>query len=171
MADLSITQAQKFVEIKESKAHDAADAGNPVKIGGRADTTFQTAVADGDRVDALFDVYGQLRVRPDHANTWSYHYNGSIARADDSVRAAPGSGLSVYITDIVFTIGSDDATNIFLEEGSTTILGPFYLEGVSGRGLHIRFGTPHNCTANTAVTVTTATSEAKAIDIKGFVAP
>ncbi len=43
-------------------AHDAADSGNPVKIGGKADTAFPAAVTDGDRVDALFDEYGRLAV-------------------------------------------------------------------------------------------------------------
>ena len=43
-------------------AHDAADAGNPVKIGGKAETTAPAAVADGDRVNAWFDEYGRLVV-------------------------------------------------------------------------------------------------------------
>lgn len=43
-------------------AHDAADSGNPVKIGGIAETTTRSAVADGDRVDAHFDELGRLGV-------------------------------------------------------------------------------------------------------------
>jgi len=48
-------------------AHDAADAGNPIKIGGKATsfTSFPTAVNDGDRVDAHFDSFGRLGVRQD----------------------------------------------------------------------------------------------------------
>ena len=45
-----------------SAAHDAADAGNPVKIGGKAVTGSVTSVADSDRVDAHFDEKGQLAV-------------------------------------------------------------------------------------------------------------
>ncbi len=41
-------------------AHDSADSGNPVKVGGRAMTTARTAVADADRVDAAFDVQGRI---------------------------------------------------------------------------------------------------------------
>lgn len=41
-------------------AHDAADSGNPIKIGGKAETTAPATVADGDRVNAWFDEYGRL---------------------------------------------------------------------------------------------------------------
>lgn len=47
-------------------AHDAADAGNPVKIGGKARTAIPTAVANSDRVDAYFDANGRMVVSPDH---------------------------------------------------------------------------------------------------------
>lgn len=40
-------------------AHDAADAGEPVKIGGKALTAQPTAVAANDRVNAMFDIYGR----------------------------------------------------------------------------------------------------------------
>jgi hypothetical protein len=44
-------------------AHDAVDAGNPIKIGGKASsTTNTTAVAANDRVDAHFDTRGRLGV-------------------------------------------------------------------------------------------------------------
>jgi hypothetical protein len=44
-------------------AHDAVDSGNPEKIGGKAESTEPAAVADGDRVDAYFDLQGRLVVR------------------------------------------------------------------------------------------------------------
>lgn len=40
-------------------AHDAVDSGNPQKIGGQARTTNPTAVADADRVNAIFDKLGK----------------------------------------------------------------------------------------------------------------
>ena len=154
-----------------SVAHDAADSANPIKIGGRADTTYQAAVADGDRVDALFDVYGQQRVRTDHANLWSYHLNTSSAQTDTQIKAAPGAGLSIYITDIVFSTGAATAANIFFEEGATKILGPYYLEAIAGRGLALHFQTPKKCTANTAITYTTSAAIVQAIDVMGFIGP
>lgn len=153
-------------------AHDAADEGNPVKIGGRADSTFQTAVADGDRVDALFDVYGQQRTRRDHVNLWSYHDDDTAAvTTDGTVQAAPGAGLSVYITDLVFSIGAATASSIFVEESTTKILGPYYLEAVAGRSIHLKFDTPKKCTANTAILVTNTGSISFSVDMLGFIAP
>jgi len=45
-------------------AHDAADSGNPVKIGGKARTANPTAVAANDRVDGWFDVVGRQVMTP-----------------------------------------------------------------------------------------------------------
>lgn len=42
-------------------AHDAADSGNPIKIGGTATAAAPAAVDEGDRVQASFDLQGQLR--------------------------------------------------------------------------------------------------------------
>ena len=40
-------------------AHDAADSGNPVKVGGQARTTNPTAVADADRANFITDKLGK----------------------------------------------------------------------------------------------------------------
>jgi hypothetical protein len=45
-------------------AHDGADSGNPVKVGGVARTTNPTAVAAGDRVDLFADDLGRSVVYP-----------------------------------------------------------------------------------------------------------
>lgn len=47
-------------------AHDAADAGEPVKIGGKAETTEPAVVADADRVNAWFDEYGSMSANKRH---------------------------------------------------------------------------------------------------------
>lgn len=52
----------RYMTVGGNVAHDAADSGNPIKVGGKAETTLPTAVADGDRVDALFNEYGELAV-------------------------------------------------------------------------------------------------------------
>jgi hypothetical protein len=152
-------------------AHDGADSGAPLKVGWRADTTFQTAVSDGDRVDALADVYGVLNVRGDHPNKWSYHEDSSSTLTGASVQSAPGAGLSVYVTDIILSLGAATALNLVLKESSTVIVGPLYLEAVNGRTIHVRFHTPKKCTANTALTVTTSAALAHGLDILGFIAP
>lgn len=44
-------------------AHDGVDAGYPIKIGGKARTAPATGVANADRVDAMYDIYGKHIVR------------------------------------------------------------------------------------------------------------
>ena len=55
-------------------AHDAADAGNPVKTGGKATTSVSvhgSVVANNDRVDARYDI--ALRKNPDQALVFDDH--------------------------------------------------------------------------------------------------
>ena len=152
-------------------ASDAVDSGNPVKIGGRAETTAITRVADGDRVDATFDTDGVQFVRMDHPQRWSYHENSSSALTDTTVLAAPGAGVCVFVQTVVASTGAATAWNMFLEEGTTTtVLGPWYLEAVAGRGFAFNFVPPRKLTANTSLTVTTSAAIAHSIDITGFTA-
>lgn len=151
-------------------AHDSADSGNPHKIGFKAyspdGTTPGTAVAEGDRTDAKADLDGRQYVNGEHPNHWSYHEDSSSALTDTTVKAAPGAGFELVITEICVSTGAATALNFFLEEGSTKIFGPIYLEAVAGRGMVWR-GNKH-ITANTAVTITTSAAIAHSIDIQGY---
>jgi len=55
------------IYITGDEAHDATDAGNPVKIGGKAASSAPPAVTAGDRVNAYFDLSGRLVVLIDTA--------------------------------------------------------------------------------------------------------
>ena len=156
-------------------AHDAADAGEPVKVGFKAyspdGTTPGTAVAELDRTNGKADLDGIQYVQTMNPQNFSYHDDDAAAvTTDGTVKADPGDGFAVFITDIVFSIGAATASSIFLEEGSTKILGPYYLEAIAGRGLSIHFNTPKRCTASTAILVTNTGSILFSIDILGFVA-
>lgn len=66
--DLSIVDetagtAVDAVAVGGGTPHDAVDSGNPLKLGGRAETTAPTAVGDADRVNAFFDEFGRLVTR------------------------------------------------------------------------------------------------------------
>jgi hypothetical protein len=50
------------LNIEGDVAHDSVDSGNPVKIGFQAETSFPTAVATGDRVNGIGDVFGRQLV-------------------------------------------------------------------------------------------------------------
>jgi hypothetical protein len=156
-------------------AHDAGDAGEPVKIGAKAyspdGTTPGVAVAENDRTNLKADLDGIQYVNTWSPQNFSYHDDDAAAvTTDGAVKADPGDGFAVFITDIVFSIGAATASSIFLEEGTTKILGPYYLEAIAGRGLAIHFETPKRCTASTAILVTNTGSILFSIDILGFVA-
>lgn len=161
-------------EVVGDVAHDAAAAGNPVLIAASSETMADSAPANRVSADAdasrLSVTDGALYVIPTAPQMWSYHTN-SLTVTDASVHSAPGAGLSIYVTDIVFSIGAATASSIFFEEGATTVLGSWYLEAVNGRGMSVHFGTPKKITANTALTVTTTGATTGSIDVTGFIAP
>jgi hypothetical protein len=109
-------------------AHDAADAGNPVKIGGLARNADQTAVANSDRVNALFDLLGKQITLP-YALPENF-VSGAITTAmtgttSTSLLAAPGAGLRNYITAIVVSNAhASVGTDVLLQDGSggTTLM-------------------------------------------------
>lgn len=163
------------LEVVGDVAHDAPNAGNPVLVAGSTETMADSAPANRTSADgdaSRFSVTdGALFVIPTGPQSWTYHEDSSAALTDTSVHAAPSAGLSLYVTDISFSLGAATAINIFFEEGASTVLGPWYLEAVNGRGLAIHFGTPKKITAATALTVTTSAAVAHSIDIQGFIAP
>lgn len=78
-------------------AHDAADSGNPDKIGGKASLNEPTAVTDGDRVNAWFDLSGRQVVTLGHGNPEAPVTLNATASGDTTVIAAPGASVSIYV--------------------------------------------------------------------------
>lgn len=109
-------------------AHDGADAGNPVKVGGVARSSEPTAVANADRTNFITDLVGKQIVAP-YTNPENI-VSGAITSAmtgttSTSLVAAPGAGLRNYITTIIVsnahaTVGTD----VVIQDGSggTTLL-------------------------------------------------
>lgn len=164
------------IEVVGDAAHDAGIAGNPVSIGGVSIDMDDTAPpnqvsAEAEAVRLGMDRDGAIFAHPHGPRLWSFHSDGSSALTDTSVHAAPAAGLSLYVTDIVISTGAATAMNVFFEEGASKVLGPYYLEAVAGRGLHIKFATPKKITAATALTVTTSQAIAQCIDVMGYTAP
>jgi hypothetical protein len=175
MPNVTLAAGTNTNEVVGDIAHDTGVGGNPVQIAGAAQDMDDTAPpnrvsAESDTTRLAVDRDGALFVRPYGPQVWSYHLDTSTAQTDASVHASPGSGLSLYVTDIVISLGAASALNVFFEEGSTKVLGPYYLEAINGRGMHISFKTPKKITAATALTVTTSASVAHAVDVTGFTA-
>lgn len=77
-------------------AHDAADVGRPIKIGGKANAALPTAVTEGDRVDASFDLQGRQRVVTDHSVGTLGHGVTNVTTAGTDVALA-GSAVCKWV--------------------------------------------------------------------------
>jgi hypothetical protein len=103
-------------------ADDAADGGNPLKVGGRARSSEQTAKSNDDRADFITDLVGKLITLP-YANPENF-VSGAITSAmtgttSTSLIAAPASGLRNYITQItVSNAHATVGTDVIIQDGS-----------------------------------------------------
>lgn len=150
-------------------ADDATTPGNPVMTGGFAKSPDGTdpgnVSAENDVTRFITDLNRRQYVNTNHPNAHAYHENSSSALTDATVASAPGAGLQIVVTNIRCSTGAATAWNMFFEEGSTTVIGPIYLEAVAGRGF---CSGPiwKPITANTALTVTTSAAIAHSIDVE-----
>ena len=143
------TDGHLIVDVMGSRAHDATDADEPVKIGGRARSTVITSVASDDRSDAIYTLQGygvqHPYALPQSALTGTASATGT---ADTSIIAAQGAGVTINVTSIV--IHNDSTTNTFvnIKDGTTTrLVIPAPAKGGAAHTLPF----PLRLTANTAL--------------------
>lgn len=98
-------------------AHDAADSGNPVKFGAKAESSPAgiTAVADGDRTDAYADIDGLLMTKP-----FTSFGDILVERLSDTGGTATAStvfGATASAHNLITTIAvyNDSSTNGFID--------------------------------------------------------
>jgi hypothetical protein len=156
-------------------SHDAAVAGAPVIVGAAAETPEDTtpsnrvsADADAVRIAATRD--GQQYVAPFGPQIWESSAEYTTAQTDTSLKAAPGAGLSFYITDI--TVVCNAAVTVSLEEDDTTddLIDRMYCSGLGG-GHERHLITPHKTTANQALLLTTSAAVTVFVAVSGYTAP
>lgn len=144
--DANITNTS--VAVGGTVAHDAADSGNPQKMGTRARSTVITSVATDDRADSIGTLQGYLitypYALPQSALTGTASSTGT---GDTAVIAAQGAGITINITTI--TVYNDSTTNTFvnIKDGSTTRL---VVPAPAKGGAMITLPSPLRITANTA---------------------
>lgn len=133
-------------------------------------TAFASNGTDGDYAVHACDKYGAVMVTGQHPTQWSYHENSSSALTDTTVHAACAAGEYNYIGTLAFSSGAATQMTLMIEDSTTTaILGPYYLEAVSGRGAVINFNPPKKQTTSaTLISVTTTGAIAHSVDITGF---
>jgi len=164
------TDLKGNVMVVGNVANNASDSGNPVKIGAVGigpGSSGQINIA-GYRANLTTDLNGRLAVNTQSLQTVRVHLDGSSAYTDQALFPDPGDGFRNVMTFFQISTGAATALNVFIEEGSTKVWGPVYLEAVAGRGyvsgpINIPF------TASTAQTVTTSASIAQSIDATYFV--
>jgi len=138
---LLLSGAVTIGEIAGDIAHDAVDSGKPVKIGGKY-IAVPVAVADGDRVDGLFDAYGRLRVLNDY----------SLDPANDSVLLAGNDGDDG--AGVIRTIKTDSTGATFISGVSGNSYSHLTADGqVKGSAGYLHLVTINNVTANGTITI------------------
>jgi hypothetical protein len=157
-----------------SVADDAADSGNPVKIGGKAvetDNTDPGEVAENDRADLRTDLNRRLLVNTRHPRGFSANENHSTAQTNNSLQAAPGAGYHLYITDIIMS--TDTAMNIKLVEDTAgtpaDVAGPYYF--AANGGIAARLTTPVRVTENKDLGFTSSAAGNHTITVLGYIGP
>jgi len=131
-------------------AHDAADGGEPQKIGAKAVTALSavTLVSSGDRTQAYADLDGAIIFR--RSATLGDRVNGNASNTDGastSCIAAQGAGIKTYITDVTLT--NTSSTNIYVEiKDGTTAKWTFPVP--ANGGVTHSFQSPLGGTGNTA---------------------
>ena len=149
-------------------ADDLTTPGAPVMIGGTGKSPDGTdpgnVSAEDDVTRLITNLNRRLLVEHFDPSCNTVHFDGSSQYTDQTIAADPGAGFAIVIDFINFSSGAATAINLFLEEGSTKIWGPIYLEAVAGRG-YVSGPIRKRCTAHTAVTFTTSANIAQSVDI------
>lgn len=170
----SLPASTNTIEVVGDAAHDAAIAGNPVRIAGRAATSNYTAVAAGDTADLLATILGKLVNQPYAlpGTTWSYaSANGGVTdTADDEAKAAGGSGVRQYVTRVQAINGhATTSTEVVIKTGSTVLWRGW--AQAAGGGAAATFDPPLRGGDNEAINVANVTNSSQTyFNLQGYTA-
>jgi hypothetical protein len=164
-----------FLRVRQqgTNPHDSAASSNPMMISGVAETPEDTAPgnqvsAEGDQTSFAVDRDGALYTHPHPPRIWHAASEFTTAQTDTTVKAAPGAGLSLYVTDIF--VAANGAVTVTLEEGTSTLKFRFYASS-AGQNASRSLTVPIKLTANTALTVTTSAAVTCTVSVCGYSAP
>src|SRR5690349_12409401 len=96
--------------VRGDVAHDGADSGAPVKVGGKASAAAPAAVANGDRVNFWADLVGRLGTFGFGGGmycTRNYVTSADASGADADITAAPAAGKKVVVEELVIAVGAN----------------------------------------------------------------
>lgn len=131
-------------------AHDGADSGSPVKIGGKAYSTEPAVVSANDRANMITDLVGRPIVLPYAAQGDEVDGTASATGTSDTqIIAAQGAGVRIYVTTLIIH-NAHATTNGFvtIKDGTTAKL---VVPAPANGGAVINLPVPMRLTANTAL--------------------
>lgn len=161
-------------EVVGDAAHDAAIAGNPIRIGARALSADYTAVATGDTADIIASLLGKQVYLPYAlpGSTWNYAAaSGGITNTTAvTIRAAQGAGIRNYLSAIQVVNGhATTSTEVLIRDGASgTVLHRGWAQAAGG-GFACEFNPPLRGTAATLLEVVNVTTGAATyVNAQGF---
>jgi hypothetical protein len=178
MPNVTLAAGTNTNEIVGDAAHDAAIAGNPVRVAGRGMSADYTAVATGDTADLLATLLGKLVTVPYAlpANTWNYAApaGGLVSQTAVTVKAAAAAGVRNYVTSIqVINSHATISTELMLLDGAAgTVLWRGWAQAAGG-GISCKFDPPLRGSAATLLEIDEVTATGTAgvlVNVQGFVA-
>lgn len=148
-------------------AHDGADAGNPVKIGGQARTTNPTAVADADRVNFTADDLGRQVMVVGQVRDLMVHQHVQIASSssETTILTAGAAGVFHDLTQLVITNQTATAVNVTIKDATAGTTRMIIALAASG-GAVLSF--PRPVTQAATATAWTATLSSAAVTVNFF---
>jgi len=150
-------------------------AANPISIAAEARTSSKTSVTNAALVRPIATQDGRLitRLNSIPQNEWQYaaESGGIVNTADNVLIAAAGANIKNYLTDLSVANANATASEIVIKDGASTVIWRMYL-AANAPIQSIRFSTPLQSTANTALNVACITTGTKTyINAQGYKAP
>jgi hypothetical protein len=165
---LQISDGRLWVVPDGRVAHDAVDAGNPVKIGGIARDEDAASVANADRVNGYFDTQGRLIVAKAPKEELLDGTASATDTSDTAVIAAQGAGFRVYVTALIISNESSTNAAVLIKSATTTRL---RVPAPANSGAVINFDPPvrlgDNEAFNFASSASVTTMHVSAVGFKG----
>lgn len=148
-------------------AHDAADSGNPVKIGAQARTTLPSAVADADRVNLIADDVGRLITRSQAPRDLVTHNTITLSNTTETtLLSAGGAGVFLDIVSLVITNTSSTAVRVDIRDSTSGTVRWSIMLAADGGG--VVFNPPLPLTQGTANNNWTAQLSGAVTDVRVF---
>lgn len=171
---LQVSDGKVWTRIEGEVADDAASTANPVIVGSVAvesDGTDPGSVDAGDAAYLRSDLNRRLLVTTTHPNHFNATDNESTAQTNTALKAAPGEGLHLYVTDIVVSADAAQTIKFVEDTGGTPVDVVEVLYLAADSSVVIPFATPLRLSENVDFGYTSTAAVAHSVTVNGYIAP